>query len=142
MWQRTSRWRWSLEKTGPRQSGTPTQVVATLPEHASETTCGAISPDGTLCITGSNDGVCRLFGTHSGKQVRTFKASDGVASIAFCEHIPIAAAGCIDGYVTIFDYKQNEITVESQLHDGIVASVSFRPYLPIDDSVGSDDKQI
>ena len=117
------------------------EVVATLPEHASEITCGAISPDGTLCITGSNDGACRLFDTHSGKQVRAFKASDGVASIAFCEHIPIAAAGCIDGYVTIFDYKQNEITVESQLHEGIVTSVSFHPYLPMILS-GSDDKQI
>lgn len=118
-----------------------TELVVTLPEHQSEVTCGAISPDGTLCTTGSNDGVCRIFDTRSGKQVRTFKASDGVASIAFCEHIPIVAAGCIDGYVTIFDYKQNEITVENQLHDGIVTSLAFHPYLPMMLS-GSDDKQI
>jgi WD40 repeat protein len=82
---------------------------------------------GTICVTGATDGVCRFFDTRSGKQLRTFKAAEAVTAIALCDHSSYAAAGCADGYVTLFDFKQNEVIAENQIHDGNITSLAFHP---------------
>jgi WD40 repeat protein len=102
-------------------------LLNTFPHHMSAATCGAISHDGLICVTGSADGVCRFFDTRSGKQLRTFKAADAVCAVALCPYASIAAAGCSDGYITLFDYRQNEVLAENQVHDASVTAVAFHP---------------
>jgi len=81
----------------------------------------------TFALPGASDGVCRFFDTRTGKQLRTFKAAESVTAIALCPHSSHAAAGCADGYVTVFDFKQNEVVAENQIHDGNVTSLAFHP---------------
>jgi WD40 repeat protein len=107
----------------------------------SSATCGAISDIGTVCVTGGTDGVCRFFDTQSGKQLRTFKAAEAVTAVALCPHSSYAAAGCADGYVTLFDFRQNEVVAENQMHDGNITSLAFHPTLNYI-LTGSADKKV
>jgi WD40 repeat protein len=101
--------------------------VATLPDHPTEITAGVISPDGAFCITGSGDAICRFFDSRTGDQLRKFKAADAITSLAICGHSPYVAAGCADGCITLFNFKQNEVLNENQIHDAEVTSVAFHP---------------
>ena len=111
-----------------------------LPAHE-QITCGVISDDGTICLTGSADGVCRFFETTSGKMVRSFKAAASVGCVSLSENGPFAAAGCSDGEVSLFNFKQNEFESEALIHNGPVTSIQFHPRMNLI-ITGSEDTKI
>jgi centriolar protein POC1 len=117
------------------------ELVIYLRRQQSEPKCGAISPDGIFCVLGYSDRNCKVFDTRNGTQIRGFKAGDEVSSLAICAHHPYIVAGCIDGSVTLYNYREHEVLAESLLHSGSVNSLSFHPYLNCL-ATGSVDKKI
>lgn len=116
------------------------EEIMRLPNHE-QITCGVISDDGTICLTGSADGVCRFFDTNSGKMVRSFKAAAAVGCVSLSENGPFAAAGCSDGEISLFNFKQNEFESEALIHNGPVTSIQFHPKMNLIIS-GSEDTKI
>ena len=104
------------------------EEIIRLPNHE-QITCGVISHDGAICLTGSADGTCRFFDANSGRMVRSFRASAAVECVSLSENAPLAAAGCKVGDVTLFNFKQNEVEAEAQIHDGPIVSIHFHPIM-------------
>ncbi|KAK8883422.1 POC1 centriolar protein A [Tritrichomonas musculus] len=116
------------------------EQIMRLPDH-DQITCGVISDDGSICLTGSADGVCRFFDTNTGKMVRSFKAAASIDCVALSENGPFAVAGCSDGEVSLFNFRQNEFESEAQIHNGRVTSIQFHPIMNLI-ITGSEDSTI
>jgi WD40 repeat protein len=120
---------------------TTSECVAALPVDPAEVSAGVISPDGLFCVIGSPDCTCRFYDTRNGEHIRAFKAAESVTTLAICGHTPYVAAGCADGCITLFNFKQNEVLCENQIHDSEITSISFHPELNLILS-GSTDMKI
>lgn len=116
------------------------QQLVKLPNHE-QITSGVMSNDGAICMTGSEDGICRFFNSSSGKEIKTFKAAAPVSCVALCENEPYAVAGCRDGEISLFHFKRNSVTEETQIHDGPIVSIQFHPTMNLI-ITGSEDQKI
>ncbi|KAM3852345.1 angio-associated migratory cell protein isoform 2-T2 [Vipera latastei] len=99
--------------------------------HQGPLTCVASQKDGSLILTGSVDCHAKLINAATGKVVSVFKAesnpaveeeaeSNSVESLGFCNVMPLAALGYLDGTLAIYDLATQTLRHKCQHESGIV----------------------
>ncbi|KAG8126375.1 hypothetical protein E2320_021576, partial [Naja naja] len=94
-------------------------------------TCVASQKDGSLILTGSVDCHAKLINSATGKVVSVFKAeskpaaeeeaeSNSMESLGFCNVMPLAAIGYLDGTLAIYDLAMQTLRHKCQHESGIV----------------------
>ena len=103
-------------------------LLRTLQGHEGEVTCVALTADGQLCVSGSDDGTLRAWDTATGICQQVIHAHrDGVNGVALNGDGSIAVSAGVDGLIGVWD-----VTGGSQLfslvgHDGEALSVAITP---------------
>uniref|UniRef100_A0A8C9EM09 Angio associated migratory cell protein n=1 Tax=Pavo cristatus TaxID=9049 RepID=A0A8C9EM09_PAVCR len=118
------------------KQGTSLHVLKGQDGHQDPLTCVASNQDGSLILTGSVDCHAKLVNSATGKVVCVFKmesvapkapASEGeeaesnsVESLGFCNVMPLAAVGYLDGTLAIYDLSTQSLRHKCQHESGIV----------------------
>ncbi|KFV54354.1 Angio-associated migratory cell protein, partial [Gavia stellata] len=112
------------------KQGTSLHVLKGQDGHQDPLTCVASNQDGSLIMTGSVDCHAKLVNSATGKVVCVFKmesmapkapASEGeeaesnsVESLGFCNVMPLAAVGYLDGTLAIYDLSTQSLRHKCQ----------------------------
>ncbi|KAL0078121.1 WD40-repeat-containing domain protein [Phycomyces blakesleeanus] len=105
--------------------------------HGEPITAVAVNKDSTLAITGSMDGKARLINILNGNIVTALENhTDSVETISFCDVLPLAATGSVDGNISIWDVQTQRLR-HTLSHDDAIVKVQFirNSYLLISCSV-------
>nr|XP_060623067.1 angio-associated migratory cell protein-like [Anolis sagrei ordinatus] len=118
------------------KQGSPLHVLKGQDGHQGPLTCVASNKDGSLILTGSVDCHAKLVNSATGKVVSVFKAesivpktssgeteeaeSNSVESLGFCNVMPLAAVGYLDGTLAIYDLVTQTLRHKCQHESGIV----------------------
>ncbi|KAJ6665596.1 hypothetical protein lerEdw1_003439 [Lerista edwardsae] len=118
------------------KQGSSLHVLKGQDGHQGPLTCVASNKDGSLVLTGSVDCHAKLMNTATGKVVSVFKAeslapkpaageseeaeSNSVESLGFCNVMPLAAVGYLDGTLAIYDLSTQTLRHKCQHESGIV----------------------
>ena len=117
----------SLRVWQPR-TGTCEHLFRGHPFHDGPLTCVAFhSSTPGLTITGSEDNTARLVSTTTGKVLAPLVAhTETIESVGFCDVMPLAATGSLDGSVIVWDTNacQSRGTLT---HDGGVSTLRWIP---------------
>jgi WD40 repeat protein len=95
-----------------------------LDGHAAPVKAIALSPDGTLLVSGSQDGVIVLWEMLTKKKIVELKEHiDEVTSLAFCTSIdiPLFVSGSNDRTVRIWDADTNKLKIKIDAGCGVLA---------------------
>ncbi|MDF0556731.1 tetratricopeptide repeat protein [Kamptonema sp. UHCC 0994] len=91
----------------------------------------AISPDGKIIASGSDDSTIKLWDIKTGKELKTFShpsslTNNSIQSIAFNPNGKIIASGSSDSTVKVWDITTGEeIKTEQMKHSNQVTSIAF-----------------
>ncbi len=86
----------------------------------------AFSPDGSRILTGSREGLVRLWETDSGKMLTTLYISDGtVTSVVFSPDGSRMLTGSFDGAARIWEVDSGRLLMTLNDHQARVTSVAF-----------------
>ncbi|KAM6307669.1 angio-associated migratory cell protein [Aegotheles albertisi] len=118
------------------KQGTSLHVLKGQDGHQDPLTCVASNQDGSLIMTGSVDCHAKLVNSATGKVVCVFKMestapkapagegeepeSNSVESLGFCNVMPLAAVGYLDGTLAIYDLSTQTLRHKCQHESGIV----------------------
>ncbi|NWT11645.1 AAMP protein, partial [Vireo altiloquus] len=118
------------------KQGTSLHVLKGQDGHQDPLTCVASNQDGSLIMTGSVDCHAKLVNSATGKVVCVFKMesvtskapigegeeaeSNSVESLGFCNVMPLAAVGYLDGTLAIYDLSTQSLRHKCQHESGIV----------------------
>lgn len=118
------------------KQGNALHVLKGTDGHAGPLTCVASNNDGSLVLTGSVDCDTKLVNTATGKVVGVFKTesnvskasrredgeaeSNSVESLGFCNVLPLAAVGYLDGTLAVYDLSSQSLRHRCQHESGIV----------------------
>ncbi|NWT63827.1 AAMP protein, partial [Prunella himalayana] len=118
------------------KQGTSLHVLKGQDGHQDPLTCVASNQDGSLIMTGSVDCHAKLINSATGKVVCVFKMesvtpkapisegeeaeSNSVESLGFCNVMPLAAVGYLDGTLAIYDLSTQSLRHKCQHESGIV----------------------
>jgi WD40 repeat protein len=94
--------------------------------HGSRIRCAAISPDGELIFTGSDDGTGRVWNI-DGKLVRSVAHRAGVTAAAFGDGYALLATGTSDGRLNLWDLSKQEPVEMRSRHSLRVRDMAFSP---------------
>jgi len=110
-------WRWA-----------DTTPCASIPFYSHHPGCCAITPDGTLCIAGFDDGTIRIFTAPEGKLIRDFRGhTRPVSACAISPDRSLFATASWDGTVTLRDLPSGEIRRTLQRQAGPVTAFGITP---------------
>jgi WD40 repeat protein/serine/threonine protein kinase len=87
----------------------------------------AISPDGSCLATASWDGTVRVWEIKSGKLLRTFRHSEGVACVAFHPNGRQLASGSGDNTAKVWDLDTGQEVATLRGHIGYVMGLAYSP---------------
>ncbi|XP_033017045.1 angio-associated migratory cell protein [Lacerta agilis] len=115
------------------KQGSSLHVLKGQDGHQGPLTCVASNKDGSLLLTGSVDCHAKLVSSATGKVVSVFKEkaivpkssaeeaeSNSVESLGFCNVMPLAAVGYLDGTLAIYDVATQTLRHNCQHESGIV----------------------
>lgn len=118
------------------KQGNSLHVLKGQDGHQGPLTCVASNKDGSLILTGSVDCHAKLINSTTGKVVSVLKAeslvpkpsagkseeaeSNSVESLGFCNVLPLAAVGYLDGTLSIYDLSTQTLRHKCQHESGIV----------------------
>lgn len=86
------------------------------------------SPDGTLLLTGSHDGILRLWEPVTGQLLEKFPAHDeAILALDWSNNAQFWATGSADNTVKILFAESAELHVQFQGHQNDVRTVAFSP---------------
>eukprot|EP01005_Ploeotia_sp_CARIB1_P001989 NODE_89_length_1654_cov_286.080550_g87_i0.p1 GENE.NODE_89_length_1654_cov_286.080550_g87_i0~~NODE_89_length_1654_cov_286.080550_g87_i0.p1 ORF type:complete len:443 (-),score=123.56 NODE_89_length_1654_cov_286.080550_g87_i0:326-1585(-) len=113
--------------------------VRTFWGHGDKVTCGALSGDGRVLITGSADGSVKVFSPTSGEVMHTIEkgtaagiTGEEVTCLATSpQHEKTAIAGYIDGVMVWFDPKTGKVFKVLTDHKASIESISISNSLPL-----------
>ncbi|XP_072473857.1 angio-associated migratory cell protein isoform X2 [Notamacropus eugenii] len=118
------------------KQGSAIHVLKGTEGHQGPLTCVATNLDGSLILTGSVDCQAKLVNAATGKVVGVFRPdpvgpqpnpgedeeseSNSVESLGFCNVMPLAAVGYLDGTLAIYDLSTQSLRHRCQHQSGIV----------------------
>ncbi|XP_015265513.1 PREDICTED: angio-associated migratory cell protein [Gekko japonicus] len=118
------------------KQGSSLHVLKGQDGHQGPLTCVASNKDGSLVLMGSVDCHAKLVNSATGKVVFVFRAesvvpkpsaseseeaeSNSVESLGFCNVMPLAAVGYLDGTLAIYDLTTQTLRHKCQHESGIV----------------------
>ena len=115
----------------------PIEGAASLPIeindcHAYIITSVAFAPDGATLLTGSDDGIARLWDIETGTEIRRFEGHEagilgGVQSVAFAPDGATLLTGGCDGTARLWDIENGAEIRHFKGHGDWIASVAFVP---------------
>jgi U3 small nucleolar RNA-associated protein 13 len=103
-------------------------VRASVEADAEQVTALALSPNGQELITAGRDFMVRTWELPSGTKLRSWKASQGLSYVqrfAYDETSTLAAGGCSDGVVRVWDSGRGFATHSLRGHSSVITSVCF-----------------
>ena len=101
---------------------------AEIPLYNRRPGCCAITPDGTLCVAGCDDGTIKIFAARDGKLVRDFRGhTRPVSACAVSPDSSLFATASWDGTVTLRDLPSGEIRRTLQRQAGPVTAFCITP---------------
>lgn len=111
---------------GPLSEHWPSHRV--LAGHENGTTCVAISPDGTLMVSGSDDKTLRLWDANTGVSTGELKGhTKAVTCVAFLPHGLRIASGSWDKTLRLWDATTSTCIGELKGHNKAVLCLGFSP---------------
>jgi len=99
----------------------------TLQGHTSEVNAAAFSPDGTLIVSGSDDGFLRIYDATSGVCKLAIRDDSAVTSVAFSPDGKCVISGSYDNSVRVWNVESGERIWSALGHADTVTSVAFSP---------------
>ncbi len=103
-------------------------VRATVEADAEQVTALALSPNGQELITAGRDFMIRTWEMPNGTKLRSWKASQGLSYVqrfVYDETSTLAAGGCSDGVVRVWDSGRGFATHSLRGHSSLITSVCF-----------------
>lgn len=132
----------TLTSASPIKPSPKIQLLHTIPGHLRfSVTSVAISPDGQILVSGSNDNTIKIWNLRTFKLLRILKHSRGVNSIAISRDGQTLASGSDDKTIKIWNLLTGKLLRTLNGHSDLVASVAFSPNGQILAS-GSSDRTI
>lgn len=95
------------------------EEIRTLKGHTGVVDALTFSNDGTTLISGSGDGSVKLWNVDNGTVVKTFQGDRTVRSVAASPSMNIIVAGFVNGTVTVWNKKGEEMVTFSASNDSI-----------------------
>ncbi|KAG2179322.1 hypothetical protein INT44_006167 [Umbelopsis vinacea] len=93
--------------------------------HSEPIICVSTDKESNLALTGSADGTAKLLNLHNGNIIASLENhSDSVESVSFCDVLPLAATGSVDGKVSVWDIQTHRVR-HTLKHDDAVIKVQF-----------------
>jgi len=110
-------------------ASTRQNIEAVVPlGHSNMVTSVAFSPEGHLAISGSYDGLVKLWEIYTGREIRTFKGhSSGVTAVCFSPNGRQILSGSSKGNTILWDLYTGRKVVRFAARQGAVVSVAFTP---------------
>ncbi|KAI8353221.1 quinon protein alcohol dehydrogenase-like superfamily [Blakeslea trispora] len=106
--------------------------------HADPITSVSVNKESTLAITGDATGKARLINILNGHIVASLENhSDSVETSSFCEALPLAATGSVDGTISIWDVQTQRLRATLR-HEDAVIKVKFVKNSPMLVSCSAD----
>ncbi|MDJ0675879.1 MAG: DnaJ domain-containing protein [Calothrix sp. MO_167.B42] len=114
------------------QQPEPWRCVKTIKQHSAAVNAIAISSNGKIFVTGSNDATVNLWDLHTGKWLHTFAGqAEAVLSVAISPNGKTLASGCVDCKISSWNletktFHQTFFDGNSPYsHNGFVNSITF-----------------
>ncbi|XP_002734673.1 angio-associated migratory cell protein-like [Saccoglossus kowalevskii] len=112
---------WDLKDASVSQSFTGQSA------HSGGVTSLACHHEGSLVMSGSVDGTAKILNPNNGKVIATFSVGDSnsddsnsVEAVGFCNSLPLAAVGSLNGFLTIWDISTQKLRNQCKHEAGIV----------------------
>jgi WD40 repeat protein/serine/threonine protein kinase len=102
----------------------------TLPalRHDSGVFCVAFNPTGQYLVSGSRDGIIKLWDAHTGEPLGIFRADGAIVySVAFSPDGRRLAAGCSDGMIKMWEVQCGSRVPGWKAHSSPVGCLAFSP---------------
>jgi WD40 repeat protein len=99
-----------------------------LPNNIHAVTSIAFSPDGITLLTGSDDGIARLWDARTGKLLYTLRGHVApLSNVAFSSDSKIVLTGSSDSIAKLWDVRTGILLHTLQGHSEAVTSAAFSP---------------
>ncbi|CEG74565.1 hypothetical protein RMATCC62417_09753 [Rhizopus microsporus] len=106
--------------------------------HTEPITSVSVNKESTLAITGDVSGKARLVNISSGHIVAALENhSESIESSAFCDVLPLAATGSVDGTISVWDVQTQRLRATLS-HEDAVVKVKFVKNSPLLASCSAD----
>jgi WD40 repeat protein/transcriptional regulator with XRE-family HTH domain len=117
----------SLPAGNGRSGGEQGQLLATLQGHTAGIWSVALSGDGRLLASGSQDGTAMLWEVPSGRLLTTLQGhTSGVRGVALSGDGRLLASGSYDGTLKIWETSSGRLLATLQGHTGVVLAVALQ----------------
>ena len=114
--------RWIPELGGLAQAGA---LVYTLQGHRNRVTSVALSANGRMVASGSDDRTVRVWDAKTGQALHTLEHAGAVTSVALAADGRVLAAGCLDHAVHLWDTRTGRALKTLPGHGGHVNGVAL-----------------
>jgi WD40 repeat protein len=114
-----------LAHASTEDTAAESQCVLTLDGHEDSVTSAGFAPNGSYIVTGSLDGVGRLWNM-SGKIIGSLRGHEAaIRSVAFSPNSDLVVTGSMDQTAKVWDFQSGKCKLTLSGHGGSVNSVGF-----------------
>lgn len=101
------------------------EAVLLMKQFPSRVTAVAMAPNGKIFAVSTEENGCQLFDSTTGRPVVQIQTPEIVSSIGFSDKSGFIALGCIDGQITVYDYKHHTVVSEKEVHYSTINAIAL-----------------